>query len=155
MAPLVLVAYLTTRWHHLQQLHSWPPDGATCVSHCGYCSIKHKEEEEGGRKLVWYQINPPPQHIWYFSNWNDLARRWRWGWLVRGAGGPWTGCSCKSLLKSSWLLNLSSPRRNLNRLLLQISPEELIALQPVLSHMALLVIPVQMCSFDFKTFLII
>ena len=38
MLPLVLVANLTTRWHHLHQLQICPPDGTTCIS----CTIDHQ-----------------------------------------------------------------------------------------------------------------
>ena len=38
MVPLVLVANLTTRWHHLHQLQICPPDGTTCIS----CTIDHQ-----------------------------------------------------------------------------------------------------------------
>ena len=33
MALLVFVANLTTRWHHLQYLQIWLPDGITCISY--------------------------------------------------------------------------------------------------------------------------
>ena len=32
MAPLALVANLTTKWHLLHYLQIWPPDGTTCIS---------------------------------------------------------------------------------------------------------------------------
>ena len=32
MAPLALVPYLTTRWHHLHWLQTWTPDGITWIS---------------------------------------------------------------------------------------------------------------------------
>ena len=38
MAPLALVAILTTRWRHLLKLQVWPPDGATCIS----CKFAYK-----------------------------------------------------------------------------------------------------------------
>ena len=59
MALLVLVANLTTRWHHLHKLQIWLPDGATCISYKFIRKPRDKEmrtkrEEEtrrkGGRK---------------------------------------------------------------------------------------------------------
>ena len=38
MAPLALVANLTTRWCHLHYLQIWPPDGATCIT----CKFDHQ-----------------------------------------------------------------------------------------------------------------
>ena len=38
MAPLALVANLTTRWHYLHKLQIWPPDGAICIS----CKFGHQ-----------------------------------------------------------------------------------------------------------------
>ena len=32
MAPIALVPYLTTRWHHLHWLQTWPPDSTTWIS---------------------------------------------------------------------------------------------------------------------------
>ena len=30
---LVPLTYLATKWHHLHELQSWPPDGVTCISY--------------------------------------------------------------------------------------------------------------------------
>ena len=30
---MLSLTYLTTRWHHLRELQSWPPDGTTRISH--------------------------------------------------------------------------------------------------------------------------
>ena len=63
MATLALVANFATRWHDLQSLKIWPPDGTTCIS----CKFGHQmaplalvaNMATRWRHLQWLQIWPP------------------------------------------------------------------------------------------------
>ena len=63
MAPLALVAKLSTRWRHLHWLQILPPDGTTCIG----CKFGHQMAPLGlvpnlvtrWRHLHWLQIWPP------------------------------------------------------------------------------------------------
>ena len=61
MAPIALVPYLTTRWHHLHWLQTWPPDGTTWISY------------KFGHQMSPLVLVPNLTTRWLFTN---LTTRW-------------------------------------------------------------------------------
>ena len=54
VTPLALVAYLATRWRHLQKLQIWSPDGATCIC----CKFDHQMAQLAQKLVIrWHHLH--------------------------------------------------------------------------------------------------